>query len=328
MGQYWLFFNIDNPLPVPTSPDGKYGEFFPARLDHDQDLLRALWRPNKGKKRVVVRSLNNVEGFAFPDQSTENFSLMTEILDMILAHLDDIVDLVSFMTTCQRYWEIGRRLLEKMIEHAAIVSWAGDRLGCFGDYAKLDDLPRGMLTDAEVQYIKSTDFESLWDSFSHLQRQRCFRYARCIENYWRRPGSDLFGKILSANFCVYQHLYRVLKELIEIDTIDIEDFLYGHLVFRNLTTKEYVRGTAIRAGRKQFRYLSFEHTLLIRTSWSSDPSMAMAYDGDLQVHRGVWAGHRFDVVDAERVEGEHAEDGWKDVSEAVINEVVEFREYD
>ncbi|KAG6806126.1 hypothetical protein H0H92_012587, partial [Tricholoma furcatifolium] len=75
---------------------------------------------------------------------------MTEILDMILAHLDDIVDLVSFMTTCQRYWEVGRRLLEKMIEHAAIVSWAGDRLGCFGDYAKLDDLPRGMLTDAEV----------------------------------------------------------------------------------------------------------------------------------------------------------------------------------
>lgn len=52
--------------------------------------------------------------------------------------------------TCQRFYEIGRPTPEARLSEALVISWAGDRLVCPGDYAQLDDMPPGMLTDHEV----------------------------------------------------------------------------------------------------------------------------------------------------------------------------------
>ncbi len=64
--------------------------------------------------------------------------------------------------------------------------------------------------------------------------------------------------------------------------------------------------------------------LLSQICWSSDDSMSLSYDGP--VHRGKWAGDRFEYTTLERLRdlkpvegGEKGE--WEDVSDEVIGEV-------
>ncbi|KAG6824010.1 hypothetical protein H0H93_002682, partial [Arthromyces matolae] len=88
------------------------------------------------------------------------------------------------------------------------------------------------------------------------------------------------------------------------------DFFEGRIVFRNLTTKEFVRGDAIADARadedKPWRKdIGFEHVFWVRTTWSDKPSdLGLKYKGPIQIHRGVWAGHRFDVVSVGNVRDE------------------------
>lgn len=67
--------------------------------------------------------------------------------------------------------------------------------------------------------------------------------------------------------------------------------------------------------------VGLEHIILARVCWSTDPSVATPYEGDL--HRGVWAGDRFTITTLERLEVEVADFGevWKDASEDVIKEL-------
>jgi hypothetical protein len=37
------------------------------------------------------------------------------------------------------------------------------------------------------------------------------------------------------------------------------------------------------------------------------------------IHRGIWAGHRFDITQIDALDGEN---GWKDVTESVYDELV------
>jgi len=42
------------------------------------------------------------------------------------------------------------------------------------------------------------------------------------------------------------------------------------------------------------------HVVIARFCWSSDDSVAMAYQG--RIHRGVWAGDRCDITSADALE--------------------------
>ncbi|KAG6892498.1 hypothetical protein C0993_003686 [Termitomyces sp. T159_Od127] len=132
---------------------------------------------------------------------------------------------------------------------------------------------------------------------------------------------------IEMEYRYHKKVYNVLKKLILIKDLDPADFFNGRMVFRNLTTKEYVRGDAIKKVKRL--KLEFEHVLYIRTTWSSDSSLSYCYSGPLQIHRGVWAGHRFDVTRIGHVVDEAgvAVDDWKDVTEEVLNEVQEIWEY-
>ncbi|KAG5640287.1 hypothetical protein DXG03_009497 [Asterophora parasitica] len=56
--------------------------------------------------------------------------------------------------TAQRYYEISRRHLAGHLDRTFIVSWAGNRLIYLGESAAMDDLPPGVLTDAELSLLK------------------------------------------------------------------------------------------------------------------------------------------------------------------------------
>ncbi|KAG6887403.1 hypothetical protein C0992_012404 [Termitomyces sp. T32_za158] len=246
------------------------------------------------------------------------------------------------MVTCQRYWEFGRHYLERLIEDAISASWAGDRLICLGDYTKLDDLPQGMLTDSEMERIRPfyhRDEQSLQIAITALQKSRHIvssATAECMHSIssTRRFLFELQDMVIERMLPPreYMEVNDVLKTLILIKVLNPGDFLAGRMVFRNLITKEYVRGDGIMKARDLPRKpwlkdMSFEHVLYIRTTWSSDPNLACYYDDDgPQIDRGIWAGHRFDVTRIGSVVDEDgiAIDNWKDVTEEVVNEVVEL----
>ncbi|KAF2431799.1 hypothetical protein EJ08DRAFT_164729 [Tothia fuscella] len=74
-------------------------------------------------------------------------------------------------------------------------------------------------------------------------------------------------------------------------------------ILRNLTTKGFVRAEAV-ALRPEYingphiAHRGFGHVIMSRIFWSSTPCIDdgfAAYKGK-DTHRGVWAGHRFDII--------------------------------
>ncbi|KAG6819440.1 hypothetical protein H0H93_011867, partial [Arthromyces matolae] len=173
-------FNLDSPIKVKNSVGGKFGEFFFYSGHGDVSLLEALWDPAEGGKGVEVISTAEVddgEDFILPTPADYDSSkgligqLSTELISMILEEVEDLVDLVALMMTCQRLWNIGRPVLEKFIQNMFVISWAGDRLVVFGDYANLADLPAGMLNKSEMKWIEDTEMsdDDLWEIIKVLQ---------------------------------------------------------------------------------------------------------------------------------------------------------------
>ena len=98
-------------------------------------------------------------------------------------------------------------------------------------------------------------------------------------------------------------------------------------LLRNLTTHEYVLHSEISVSKSK-KYIQgawnkgpigFVEVLKCMFCFSNDPSVSMSFDGPEDLHRGPWAGHRFDIVTLaehnEQIEEEgKPKDYWKDVS--------------
>ncbi|KAJ5206900.1 hypothetical protein N7491_002467 [Penicillium cf. griseofulvum] len=82
-------------------------------------------------------------------------------------------------------------------------------------------------------------------------------------------------------------------------------------VLRNLTTGEYFFEDALPFG------ITIGHIVLMSICWSSESSTGIT--GGAYLAKGVWAGHKFDIVDADMVE--HMNRQWEDVTEDVLDEV-------
>ncbi|KAG6876802.1 hypothetical protein C0993_000356 [Termitomyces sp. T159_Od127] len=285
--------------------------------------------------------------------SSENFSegffgqLTAEIVDKIFGEVDDTADLLSLMTTCQRHWDIGRRHLERVIiNDFSMASWAGNRLICLGDYVGPGELPKGMLTKREVKKIQNLfmcNNYSLWRAMYAFQPSgRGSSYKPLGASRGLRSGTDFLRKLKARydasesgsalEWLADTHTGVALGKLIRIENMSFEKFSQGHMVFRDLTIKEYVRGDIWNMpGDSRFtgKRLRFEHVLYIRIFWAISPN-TNEYQCPVDNHRGAWAGHRFDVSDINNVVDEDgiAVDGWKDVTLEVMREVLEVLRFE
>ncbi|KAF5374666.1 hypothetical protein D9615_009015 [Tricholomella constricta] len=369
MGQYFQVYNIDNSSPVRTSMAGKFGEAFWV-MDNDTVLMNALWSPEPGYKRITTKSYSDLSPkpvfwrhfSRYLPPSPENYAckglaqLSTELIDLIYEELVNLEDMACFAMTCQRLYEVGRRHLETFIEMVFTISWAGDRLICFGDYANLEDLPRGILTPEEIGVVQ---FQTLVDAGRELDITSYYeRYDKIFPHLYplvslqtRNPDAALHE--LQAHYSKeYSELWQFWLELSSsgrnkshprgrasyFDTtimgkliqqspaLNFEQLYSGEYVLRNLITEEYVRGDAIRDMWETpdtwfLERLRFEHVLVFKITWSSDPDLAICYDGPIQVARGAWAGHCFDISGILSVQNTEEGD-WKDVSRDILNDIV------
>ncbi|KAJ6099712.1 hypothetical protein N7467_001247 [Penicillium canescens] len=82
-------------------------------------------------------------------------------------------------------------------------------------------------------------------------------------------------------------------------------------VLRNLTTSQYVLEDKLRCG------VTIGHIVLMRICWSSESSTGIP--GGEYLAKGDWAGHEFDIVDADMLENMNGE--WENVTEDTRDEV-------
>lgn len=196
-----------------------------------------------------------------------------------------------------------------------------------GDYTDGGDNPPGLFTGGEEEELVKGNTGS--SGRVHLYRL-CHESA-CIE-------SSFPVQKLQKKFEMWAgHNNAKGMAFAQSDREDMTEILYPDMssfypedeawVLRNLTTKEYVRADAVALRPEYIRgpdikYLGFGEVVAMRISWTSDGDLGLLMDGEEDVNRGSWAGHRFDITVLD--EKEMVEDGWRDVSDETARRINEL----
>ena len=250
-------------------------------------------------------------------------SLETELHDLIFEELE-IKDVLSLSLTNRYFWSIGRRHIQTYFM-SFLGPWAGESIICVGDYVEARDHPPGLFTEderSELQQLldeegQPTGFLDYTHEYTEINVKLPITLLRqlvskdCFKHYCQMSNSDK-SEIMQTVDPEFSQFYA-------------EDVPW---ILRNLTTQEYVRSDVIALKPEHIHgpnieFLGFGEVVLSRICWSSDPSVNMAYNGN--IHRGVWAGHRFDITTRARHE-QDAKEEWKDVSEEVAREIASIWE--
>jgi hypothetical protein len=278
-------------------------------------------------------------------------SLPIEVHHMIFSHLTEYADTFCLSLVDPYFWHIGRQHLKQSIV-SLLCPMADKALICVGDYISTKQLnyPVGLLTTDEEEELQAgldsdDEDEDYWGSCAsngpvnlyQLARARYCKIAEVrktsfwpeIEFHFRVIGQNLTSlqSMASKNLCVFPKSER--SRILALASPEFEQFYpeSKKWVLRNLTTREFVRADAIALKPDLVKGplingLGFGEVVLSRICWSSDPATSTPYEGPL--HRGVWAGHRFDITTIEKLQIQKEEEGadqWKDVSEEVAKEV-------
>jgi hypothetical protein len=242
--------------------------------------------------------------FVVPSQASTCFpKISPEIVAAIFDEIEDASDCFCLALTSQRCWLIGQPCMKAFaLQHATM--WAGDQIICTGDYLEPDDLPECLSSLKYEKFVRNV--------------QKRGRELSVLSDH--DPVSRVQSMICGWHHVPPQDRRRLLSP-IRISYRNPE-------ILRNISKRQYVRRSDFlemcKACPEDWRmsYVDLGHVVVSRFCWSSDPSASMAYQGD--IHRGVWAGDRFDITSADAIE-ERDENGqqveWTDVTGEVINEI-------
>jgi hypothetical protein len=287
--------------------------------------------------------------------------LPTEVHRRIFDELKEDIDaIVRLGTTSQHFWTTAK---EYVYVHCKtrFGRWAGEPLVCVGDYAKASDYPPGLFSKEELEimrqegcdipvqgddddgdyydYVDDDDYFLDGDDYVTPNDSWEFR-LESYRNLYLAYEADMGGARLPRDM---DHIYfRMYKSLLDakhpsrntinsdMDAIaDMENYLPKSeaWILRNLTTKQFVRAEAIALEPEYVhgpfhRGLGFGHVILARICWSAQDSCSMLDVNNIT--RGVWAGHRFDIVTQKVHDKETralSEEAWEDVSDEVAQEI-------
>jgi hypothetical protein len=227
---------------------------------------------------------------------------------------------------------------------AILGQWAGQSIICVGEEGRPGDYPAATLFSQEEeievsQYVYTSET-------GYVTPRNLYLFAR--DNYTEIEKLIMQG----MEFCGDPPFFASRLESCEHCNLDKEfpwedydsiSYQYKKVadpqlgrfcpvekswILRNLTTKQFVRseGIALRPdfiGGPHIKILGFGHVVLSRICWSSDSNTGLDYKGN--IHRGIWAGHSFDITTVDRHEEAIKNDqGWEDISEEVAEELAEI----
>ncbi|KAJ7152109.1 hypothetical protein C8R46DRAFT_1007344 [Mycena filopes] len=348
-GQDWRLLNLDKregESAWPRLADHIFdGAGYLGRRLEAANCERPAWNEmilpfNPGERHTIFGSVFSGETrtFILPKTAPPNLqtaplvNLPVETIDEIFSCIPLLGDILCLSATCQVLWAVGRRNIYPRI--AVVHSWAGDRIMCVGDHLKMDEIPDSILSAGEKQelseYIRTRKIKdgsldtanTAWASSFALIDAR--RQDLAVRHFWwlndnlariRPVGVSQLDAILLAELCRVED-----SELWRGRSLPPSA---AKKVLRNLSRRQYVRESVLVALKEKYAgqgimdNLGFGTVVMSRICLSLTDSESVAYDGD--IHQGVWAGDRFDVVsENEFLEGDAA---WCDASDEVSEEV-------
>lgn len=275
-------------------------------------------------------------------KTTTSFSdFPREIHRLIFAQIEYLVDTVNLGATSQYYWTLARECLD---EYAVSLfgQWAGEKIVCVGNDVKQDDYPPGMFTAEERDKFRSwtapadEDYESDEEQGDRPFTLYHFGHSS-FYNSQPQPRDPFFQllEVLTQGFSVQCTLPRIVQTYLrEREWERLLDKYFPRdqqWILRNLTTKQFVRAEAI-ALEPEFikgpfiRGLGFAEVVMSRICWSSSDCIGMLAD-PIDITRGVWAGHCFDITTRAKHEDEtKGGQGWEDASDEVAAELAKIWE--
>ena len=248
-------------------------------------------------------------------------------------------------------WQCGEPHLRKLYKEY-IGPCTGHRLICIGAHA--EDLPAHLETPRELDRMRRLLDPLVAESFSNTDGEGYMGVCTSSSVLGAHVTTDdvegnaeedtaLIMRI--ANTMYSRCCERMLESGIPSALFSresnlwwsgIEDWFYenerdlpepGHThsrVLRNLSQRVFVRSDTlneIMIGRPENRGLG--SVLVAHICWSTDPSTATPYNG---LHRGIWAGDRFDIVPLKDFDA--GGPGWEDVTASVASTMVDIWEAD
>lgn len=201
--------------------------------------------------------------------------------------------LVVCPSKCEYTSPSGRKLVEMLFSPWANIlgeliedSWAGTSLVCIGDYLARDDLP------IAIQQANPHLISSKGDAISN----------------------NLLYDIVEENFefWTYEEEGEEATAAKEGDEATAAIAVNPkNRVLRNLTTGQYVSEDKLSSG------ITLGHIALMRICWSSELSTGIT--GGEYLAQGDWAGHKFDIVDADMLG--YLNEEWEDITEDAWDKV-------
>ncbi|KAF7365616.1 hypothetical protein MVEN_00435200 [Mycena venus] len=336
MGQYWMVVNLDKSQTF--GGWGKLGEFlfsFPKCLETsiraqpkfpDCDAIVRPLKPGEliRKPRRSIPGLRVPQTAAPSSRVTALVNLPADIIGEIYSHLYLLLDVLCLSVTCQVLWEIGRPYIYCLIATIATSSdsWTGDRILCVGDYLQNKDIPENVLTPEERVELTDDEESTLYDYPFHKVEGKEFNMN---DMWFKGRGDDRYDLMF------YDRGLSAARHHFLAYTPPPPPLPVDPTVLRNLSRRQYVRESALlelkakyaevksHRGEGILQNVGFGEVLMTRICLSSNPSASMLYDGP--IHRGAWAGDRFDIVSS----SECFEDTtWSDVSEEVLKDLEEI----
>ncbi|KAF7312831.1 C2H2-type domain-containing protein [Mycena kentingensis (nom. inval.)] len=319
MGQFWHFINLDKRQ---VGAGGcKLGEFFfHGAGDGLNILLRQFALPTLDDvvkpyiPGAVYTTSANKPGMrlvssADPRPDSGLSSLPNELLANIFLGIEDIVDIIVFSMCSQRMWAVGRaRIYSELCKPLNGLSWAGDRAIVLGEYFNVTDLPEGFLSPLEAAEFTIDGNSPDGDALEHksLYSHSYVDSSSSVKAALGRGGSPYDTLYKIADRSDYTPESRrdmaVCRKLLTLNPIPVATPAFEHYaVLRNLTKLEYVIEDELLKLHEKYRDseiplagTNLGDVAFSRICWSSTDSTAMHYDKG--IHRGVWAGDRFDIV--------------------------------
>lgn len=274
--------------------------------------------PAEGEQKFQYSALDNINALPVTKSTCGLSRLPNELLDMIFQNLDiDHVFVLGLQSP--NFWNVARQHIWAYLV-SSCGHWAGNRIVCVGNSSESEDYPPNVLTESEKAEFDEEPWVSRLDNLFDLANTR---YQEVRE--WQ---SDLAHSLIGHATMLGEWLRlpgssqsRIIDDLLSYKLSDLypEDQPW---VLRNLTTQEYVRSEAIAIKPEHVHgpnidFLGFGQVVCTRICWSTDDWSEYG-----EMHRGVWAGHRFDVTTLDRLKHGSMEcTEWKDVSEEVMDEM-------
>ncbi|KAI0440648.1 hypothetical protein F4803DRAFT_526831 [Xylaria telfairii] len=268
-------------------------------------------------------------------------SLPAELHHRIFFFIPFTEDVVSLGMTNQYFWSIALQYMEDYYI-SSFGTWAGKKLVAVGDDVEPGDFPPGLFSAEEL--------EAEFDAFRQLQidvpdwrdyeeqlvPEEPFTLAHFVfeeVSEVSKPKNPVHQADRLIGACARRGIVMDPAWPSVRDKLHIESEVYWaqdeQWILRNLTTKQIVRSEAIALSPDyiegpHIEFLGFGEVLLSRIAWSTYSDVSMS--DPTNISRGVWAGHRFDIITRSKHETETGGEGWTDVSDEVKTEIADIWE--